>query len=219
MNWGIKPPDSWRDEEGAKEEANLVLVGRIISDKEIALYAAREVLARAWSFDKSLVILELAKNTFLWEFSSREARDRTLQRQPWSIKGHVLVLQVWPPGLLWQEINLVVSPVWVQIHRLPLERSNEITAKFVGEATGTVLEIEGSADKKVWCVPFIRVRELLNTCNPLPSGYTLFHRELDPVRILFKYEHIMGFCYHAGAWAIGNLMKVCLENINLSILF
>lgn len=151
---------------GAKEEAHIVLVGHLISDKEVASYAIREVLTCAWMFDKCLEILELAKNTFLCEFSTREARDRVMHQQPWSVKGYVLILKVWPPGLSWQEINLIVCPVWVQIHGLPLERSNEVTAKFVGEAIGKVLEIEGRADKKVWRVSYIRVRVLIYASSP-----------------------------------------------------
>lgn len=86
----------------------------------------------------------------------------------------------------------------MQIHRLPLERSNEITAKSVGKAIGKVLEIDGRADKKVWRVPCIHVQVLLNILHPLPSGYTLHRGDKDPVRILFKYEHIAGFCYKCG---------------------
>lgn len=55
-----------------------------------------------------------------------------------------------------QEINLDHCPVWVQIHGLPLDRSNGITAKCISNAIGEIPEIEGNPEKHIWCVPFLR---------------------------------------------------------------
>lgn len=121
-----------------------------------------------------------------------------LERQPWHVKGYMLVLKKGSARLSWHEINLDSVPIWVQIHGLPLDRLNELTPKYIVDAIGEVLEIQGKVEKKVWCVPFIRVRVLLNTLLPIPAGYNPDRAPGELIRISFKYERLSGFCYFCG---------------------
>lgn len=148
-------------------------------------------------FADKLEIGELEKNTFLLDFNNAEHRDRVLARQPWAVKGLSAPLQ-WPMGLSWQEVSLNSFPVWVQIHGLLLDCSKEKTAKDIGEAVGEVVEIEGKADKKVWCVPFIHIKVLLIYDLSVPLRFTLNRLPLDLIRIYFRYERLTGFCYICG---------------------
>lgn len=72
-----------------------------------------------------------------------------MERQPWNVKGYPMVLKLWPPGLSWLEIDLKMCPIWVQIHGVPMDRSTELSTKFISQAIGPVLEIEGWAGKKI----------------------------------------------------------------------
>lgn len=81
-----------------------------------------------------------------------------------------MVLQPWPPGLHWKEIALHLCLVWVQIHGLPMDPSNELTERFIGGAIGEVLEVYGKTDTKIWCVAFIRVKVLLDNYLISPVG-------------------------------------------------
>lgn len=63
---------------GVEAAAGVVLVGKIIAQKDISLYDVRSVLQKVWSFDRHLGVVELAPNTFLVEVSSSGTRDRVL---------------------------------------------------------------------------------------------------------------------------------------------
>lgn len=152
---------------------------------------------------------ELTANVFLCEFSHSEAREKVLDGQSWNIEGYLLVLQPWPPSLSWKEINLDLCPIWIQIHRLPTERSNALTARHIDEAIGTMLELDDNIEKQVWCVPFIRVKVLLNTSSLIPSGYMLHRGEMAPVRTLLKFERLTGFCYACGL--LGHMQSSCVR--------
>lgn len=120
---------------------------------------------------------ELAPNFLLFEFGSKDSRDRVYEHQPWNVKGYILILKDWPSRLNWQEVDLMTFIAWVQIHGLPLDRSNEQIAGMIRSSIVKVLELEGKNEKKIWCVRFIRVRVMLNSRKPLPIGYTLTRSE------------------------------------------
>lgn len=44
-------------------------------------------------------MIELEPNMFLFEFVKPQDRARVLQCRPWNIKGNVLVVKDWEPGL------------------------------------------------------------------------------------------------------------------------
>lgn len=64
LNWGMAPPPSWRDPVEAEATFGLVLVGCVVSDREIPLDAVLGMLQKAWPFDAHLVVSELAKKCF-----------------------------------------------------------------------------------------------------------------------------------------------------------
>lgn len=86
-----------------------------------------------------------------------------------------------------------------------------MTARHIGEAIGKVMELDGYIEKRVWCVPFILVRVLLRLSPPIPSGYMLYQRNLEPVHILFKYERLTEFCYACGL--LGHMQSSCSREI------
>lgn len=63
---------------------------------------------------------------------------------------------------------------------------------------GEVVEIEGQPGRKFWCLPFIRVKVMLDSSKPLPVGYSLPRNENDVLWIKFRIERIVGFCYVCG---------------------
>lgn len=50
-----------------------------------------------------------------------------------------MVVKDWEPGLTWHEIDLESTPLWMQIHGLPMDRSNEQTGHNIGKLVGRVI--------------------------------------------------------------------------------
>lgn len=53
-----------------------------------------------------------------------------------------MVLKEWLPGLNLQEIDLIHSAFWIQIHGLPLEMMTERNAEKIGKVLGNLMEID-----------------------------------------------------------------------------
>lgn len=90
-----------------------------------------------------------------------------------------------------------------------MERSNEGTARMIAESIEEVLDFEGQLGKKIWCLPFIRVKVLLDSSKLLPTGYPLKRNASDTLWIKYKIERIAGFCYLCGM--LGHMQFLCKE--------
>lgn len=64
LSWGISPPPSWKDPVEAEHAADLLLVGRVIVDREMPLHAIRGVLSKAWPFAVKVEFSDLDKKCF-----------------------------------------------------------------------------------------------------------------------------------------------------------
>lgn len=106
-----------------------------------------------------------------------------------------MAIKPWEPRLSWQEVDLKATPVWMQIHGLLMDRSNEQTAGNIGEAVGRVLAVVGEKNAYIWCLPFLQVQVLYHMGHPLFTGYWLPRHNMDVVRVHFKFDGISGLCY------------------------
>lgn len=82
----------------------LTLIGRIISDKTINFKAIKAILSNAWDLDTKGKVSHLDKNLFSCSFGNITAKNKVLNACPWSIKGHIIILQSWSPGFSLEEI-------------------------------------------------------------------------------------------------------------------
>lgn len=66
-------------------------------------------------------IIDLAANTFLFNFTRPEEPKRTLHEAPWNVIGHLVVLHPWNPSKAINEMAYEHSPYWVKAHGVLLE--------------------------------------------------------------------------------------------------
>lgn len=75
----------------------------------------------------------LEQNLFECTFECLKDRDKVIEACPWSIKGQIIVLQQWAQSSSLEELSFRLSPFWVQIHRISLNRMNEVNIIRFGE--------------------------------------------------------------------------------------
>lgn len=167
----------------------------------------------------NLQMEELAPNIFLLEFSNVRTKEKVLKRQPWNVKGFLMVVKILLPRLNQQEVDLNTLPPWVQLYGVRLNQLNEDTTHTAGGSIGEVLKIEGKRNRRTWYVPFLRVQVLFYTLRPLPTGYDLKLGDLEDIQVFYKFERVSSFCYVVEGWDICNLIvkQLMMLQWNLSM--
>lgn len=72
---------------------DLTLIGRIVSNKMINFKAIKTILTNVWSTGSDLQISSLERNLFAYVFGKSSGKERVLATSPWSIRGHIVILQ------------------------------------------------------------------------------------------------------------------------------
>lgn len=90
------------------------------------------VIFRSWHFVPKLEVTEVEGSRFIFSFPSSHFRDRILDQSPWNIKGCLLVLKPWDSDESVEEVNPEITPLWIQVHGLPLNLSTKEEAFFAG---------------------------------------------------------------------------------------
>ncbi|MED6161480.1 hypothetical protein PIB30_061092, partial [Stylosanthes scabra] len=74
---------------------NLNLVGKVIVDKEIRFNSIKSTLIGIWGHPSGVAVTEVERNKILMSFNEHDKGLQILNRGPWSIRGHLLNLQIW----------------------------------------------------------------------------------------------------------------------------
>lgn len=128
---------NWEDEQEdyddiLKEDevkSHRVLVGKIIPQCIINKQSIREIIMHSWRFIDSLEVIDLSNNAFLFTFSHLIVWEKIFNDGSWNVRGQMLILKPWSPSLTIGEIYLCSTPMWIQIHELPLFKMTEISVK------------------------------------------------------------------------------------------
>lgn len=118
------------------------LIEKIISDKSVKFKAIKAILLHSWDFGTPVRLSHLDRNLFSCAFESSQVRDKVLATCPWSIKGHLIILQTWSPDLALEELTFNFSPFWVQIHSIPLNRMNHENVVRFGNYIGSFMHTD-----------------------------------------------------------------------------
>lgn len=142
-------------EDGGSKEAELCLVGSLISDKHFNMAAIRVAIFRLWHFVNNLEIKKVEGDRFIFSFPSLVIRNRVLKQSPWNIRGFPLVLKVWKQGETVHEVDLSTIPLWVQVHGLPMGQTTKKMVEDGANRIGEVVEVDFRSSKVVWVTQFI----------------------------------------------------------------
>lgn len=206
---------NWEDEQDGSDDtfkavddtSHRILIGKIISQRIINKQAMRDIVLHSWKSIDSLEVEDLGNNAFLFTFSTHTVRDQILSGGPWNVRGQMLILKPWNPNLSIGEIDLFYTPVWIQIHGLPMFKMTERSTKNIGQLAGPVLAHDFPANVKVHVSRFFRVQVMLDTRKPLIPGYYRKRQEAEPCWVPLKDEKISDFCYACGR--IGHTQSAC----------
>ena len=107
-------------EKAAEELVNIGLVGKLFSDRVINKNVIKAIILKAWRTSKSVQIVDLKENIFLFKFACEGDKKRILELGPWNIEGFPLILKMWHQNLSVEDMDFSSIPIWIQVHNLPI---------------------------------------------------------------------------------------------------
>lgn len=135
---------------------------------------------------------------FFFLFASAAKKRRILLQGPWSVFGYHIVLKPWLVNRAPYEIDCSTSPLWIQVHNLPLERRTDGNIKTIGSLFHGLLQVVCEQDNGSISQDFIRIQVEHKVTEPLISGFYMEREDIDDLWIQFKYERISEFCFNCG---------------------
>nr|POE88510.1 hypothetical protein CFP56_66678 [Quercus suber] len=171
----------------------LILLAKLITNKDIGLAFVRDVVLKAWNPVYPLKVKRMDKDIFMFSFSHEVNAQRAYHKRPWSCKGGHLILKKWSPEVTWQEVEFSSSTFWVQVHGLPAlwntkDNLRKIDVSYkcgvIGHeersCTGTISQLCNSNDARFKVArPWLRLshNSLLPGVFVQPDGATTMTRE------------------------------------------
>ncbi|MED6143958.1 hypothetical protein PIB30_010911 [Stylosanthes scabra] len=129
---------------------NLNLVGKLLTKKEISYNTIRAAIMGMWGNPQGVAISEVGKNKILISFRDHYHGMEMMKKGPWSIKGHLLNLQIWSGVESVYVVKHNLMHLWVQMHGVPLSYMNRLTAEKLGKAVGNVVDMLSIKRKRSW---------------------------------------------------------------------
>jgi len=143
-----------------------------------------------------VVFKEILDNLLLFEFTEEVDKQKVMAGRPWAYDRTLLILNDFDGRLAPSQMEFSVSPIWVQIHNMPLGCMNREVGFQIGSTLGKVEDVAVVEDDVGWG-RYVRVKVAINLYQPLERGRTL------PVFgnscwVSFKYEKLPVFCFRCG---------------------
>ncbi|KAL5747085.1 hypothetical protein ACOSQ2_024382 [Xanthoceras sorbifolium] len=169
---------------------SLSLIGKIIANREINREAFRSIIPRIWKKKQ--------------EFSIE------LIGGPWCFDKHLIVLREAKGLGKVSEVDFSLTPLWIQMHNLPLACMSKEAGIFLGNFVGSVEEVDTGSSGS-YMGKYLRVRVEVDITKALRRGIrVLMGDPKEEVVVVLRYERLPNFCYFCGI--IGHLVCDCTCN-------
>jgi hypothetical protein len=97
-----------------------------------------------------VVFKEILENFWLFEFSDEGDKQKVMAGRPWSYDQTLLILNDFDEKLTSSQMDFSLSPIWVQIHNMPLGCMNREVCFQIGSTIGNVEEVAVAEDNVGW---------------------------------------------------------------------
>ncbi|KAJ8440217.1 hypothetical protein Cgig2_023982 [Carnegiea gigantea] len=190
--------------EERKEEIALSLLGKFLTPNTFSTKAMKTAMQVVWRPSRGMVVKELDKNLFLFQFFLKKDKDFALDKGPWAFDGHLLIMKEWTGTAQLLDIVFDKTGFWVKAYDVPAVRQTRVFAKFLGDKVGTFLRCDDNellGTEKALCF-----RAEVDVLKSLQRGVMV---KIDGMAlwIKFKYSKLPDFCYGCGV--LGHTLKAC----------
>lgn len=169
---------------------NHCLVGHFL-DGNMPLPLLTATARAVWKDFGKFSIKQLG-SCYLFEFEDEESKMGVLEGGPYFFSRRYLVLKEWKRMLVPSKNHPTTIPVWVKLHRLPLEFWTHVGFSMIASAIGKPIHIdEATANKRR--LDFARVCVEINAGDELPTDITISVKD-ESVMIGVEYQWLPSRC-------------------------
>jgi hypothetical protein len=148
------------------------LVGRLDVPKRINKKAFKTFLSRIWRLGGDLFCKEIQDNLWIFEFEKDSDRRRVLEGRPWSYDRTILIINELEGKKPHSQMVFHHSPIWIQVHNMPMDYMNRGVGSKIGSSMGKVEEVAMAEDDVGWG-RYLRIRMVIDLYQPLDRGRSL----------------------------------------------
>lgn len=163
-----------------------------------------------WDFGTTIKISYMECNKFAVTFGNVRDKIRVNELSPWAIKGNIIILKQRQPNLALEELSFQLSPFWIEIHNIPLNRMHRENAvrfgNFIGKFLKTNRALEEDRPHR-----YLQVQVEVDTCKALKIGVYIKNDDGFVQWLAFKYERLSDCCFSCGR--LGHVITSCSATI------
>ncbi|KAM6545768.1 hypothetical protein CsatB_026504 [Cannabis sativa] len=191
------------------QEANQVLLGKIISRHKFGKAAIQGSLKLSWNAIKGWKWKDIGNGILQFTFARREDALNVLARRPWFICGALIVIMPWPTWLSPSEVRFDKTPIWVQIESIPPFYWNLSNLKELASKASPVYELPPGIEDAIG-MSTLRFRATIDINKPIFSGFFLRRQRLKDLWLQYKYERLPKLCFKCGI--LTHEQSVCFKS-------
>ncbi|KAM6555050.1 hypothetical protein CsatB_015812 [Cannabis sativa] len=191
------------------EEANQVLLGKIISRHKYGKAAIQGSLKLSWNAISGWKWKEIGDGIIQFTFARREDALNVLARRPWFVCGALIVIMPWPAWLSPAEVRFDKTPMWVHIESIPPFYWNLSNLKELAAKASPVYELPQGIEDAIG-MSTLRFRATIDINKPLFSGFFLRRQRLKDLWLQYKYERLPKLCFKCGV--LTHDQSVCFKS-------
>lgn len=189
-----------------------MLIGKILSDKNINKKAVVTTIRKGWNLGEDTEIMEMKDDSLVFSFPTMKDKERMLRGRPWTFQGAIMSIQEWSEYMVVDDVSFDKIPFWVQFHNLPLGLlEEEVNVQNMGELVGELVWYEKPKLNGKFNRSYGRARVLIDVKEPLVAGFHVERPGLPAIWVSVKYERLQAFCFKCGK--MGHDFRGCKEPV------
>ncbi|XP_075650202.1 uncharacterized protein LOC142620777 [Castanea sativa] len=136
---------------------------------------------------------------------------KNLLQNMWKLSDDMKIIEM-GEGLLLFKFSMESQLQWIQVWGLPFDLINEEAGSDIGRSIGELVEVNCKAFSSDQS-KFLWLRMEVPLDNPLRQGGPMISLEGVTLRVAFRYERLVGWCFNCGQ--IGHDHKECPSPVSV----